>query len=62
MGILAWQKERFPLVSSQSTQPRHDLVSRVDQQLGAELGIACDKNPFLGEQKSPGIKWLKAAG
>ena len=30
------------------TQPRHDLVSRVDQQLGAELGIACDKNPLLG--------------
>jgi hypothetical protein len=28
--------------------PRHDLVSRVDQQLGAELGIACDKNPPLG--------------
>jgi len=26
--------------------PEHDLVSRVDQQLGAELGIACDKNPF----------------
>ena len=28
--------------------PRHDLVSRVDQQLGAELGIACDKNPLRG--------------
>lgn len=26
--------------------PEHDLVSRVDQQLGAELGIACDKNPL----------------
>eukprot|EP00913_Durusdinium_trenchii_P035564 g33281.t1 len=26
--------------------PEHDLVSRVDQQLGAQLGIACDKNLF----------------
>lgn len=27
--------------------PEHDLVSRVDQQLGAQLGIACDKNLCL---------------
>ena len=47
-------KGAISLVSSQSTQPRHDLVSRVDQQLGAELGIACDKNPFLGRKKIPG--------
>ncbi|CAJ1426370.1 unnamed protein product [Effrenium voratum] len=26
--------------------PEHDLVSRVDQQLGAQLGVPCDKNPF----------------
>lgn len=25
--------------------PEHDLVSRVDHQLGAQLGIACEKNP-----------------
>ena len=26
--------------------PEHDLVSRIDQQLGAQLGVACDRNLF----------------